>query len=204
MLAALLSILVVTYPSFVLHKGSVYKNRILAVALLAFMAPANAFGEKDHYEFILPDHYVGWVQVIFGDHDAPFQSSVGKAHLITVSEDGIFRTRSIRVVGLKPADTFFYRVVLPDGAFRLEAVPQNYVLKGDDDGGFDVAGTNGKGIGRSWYVFIGPPDLRSKTRFADWSKEVEYRIKTFGTAETGPPDPLPTPGRVTAGKPSEQ
>jgi hypothetical protein len=178
--------------------------RILAVALLAFLAPADAICEKDHYEFILPDHYVGWVQVIFNDHEAPFQSHVGKAWFITVSEDGIFRTRSIRVMDLKPADTFFYRIALPDGSSRLEAVPKNYVLKEVNDGGFDVAGTNGKGIGRSWYVFIGPPELRSKTRFADWSKEVDSRMRMYGTADLGPPDPLPIPGRITAGTSSEQ
>ncbi len=205
MLAAMRSILVIASLFFeLLTRGDMYKNRLLAVVLLAFLAPANAVCEKDHYEFILPDRYVGWVQVIFNDHEAPFQSHVGKAWLITVSEDGIFRTRSIRVLDLKPADTFFYRIALPDGSFRLKAVPQNYVLKGENDGGFDVAGTNGRGIGSSWYVFIGPPELRSKTRLADWSKEVEYRIKTHGTAETGPPDPLPTPGRITLGAPSEQ
>jgi hypothetical protein len=38
--------------------------------------------------------------------------------------------------------------------------------------------TGGKGHGYSWFVFIGPPQLRAKVPLADWNKVVEEYSKT--------------------------
>jgi len=172
-------------------------NQVLATILLAISGCASAMAEGHHYEFILPDHYIGWIQVIFQDPDAPPITNVGKSHLFTIPETGIYRTSSTRVIAAKPSDTFFYRVSTNDGSFRLKRVPSNYVVKGVNDGGFDIAGERGTGAGRGWYIFIGPPEIRSEVPFADWKTELESRIRKYGTDETGPPNPLPIPGRMS-------
>jgi hypothetical protein len=173
-------------------------NRIVVAFLLSFLSSFIAHAEKTHYEFTLPDHYVGWVQITFQDPHAPKLTQVGRSVILAISEGGTCRTRTMRVLDDKPADSFFYRIAMPNGSFRLEPVPSNYLVKGIDDGGFEVAGGGGKDEGRRWFIFIGPPEIRAKVPFADWKKELQERIRRYGTDETGPPDPLPTPGRMTA------
>jgi hypothetical protein len=176
------------------------------MALIVATLTSSALGgrRQSHYEFTLPDRYIGWVQIIFNDPDAPYQQNRGDAYLIPVSEDGIFRTSGMRVLVMRPDDTFFYRVARPNGPLQLEPVPANYVMGGTDHGGFGLSKTGGRGMGSSWFFFIGPPEIRPKVPFADWEKEIESRKKIYGTADLGPPDPLPIPGRITPSAPTQR
>jgi len=75
-------------------------------------------------------------------------------------------------------------------------VPTDYFLPGIDHGGFGVMDTGGKGLGYSWFIFIGPPELRAKVPLADWNKGVEDYQKTHGgKARVEFSGPYPVPGR---------
>jgi hypothetical protein len=53
-------------------------------------------------------------------------------------------------------------------------------MPSDSHGGFGVMDTGGKGLGYSWFIFIGPPSLRAKVPLADCDKVVEEYSKTHG------------------------
>lgn len=170
-------------------------NKGLAgVLIAAAIATSGVDKHPWHYSFIMPDGYVGWIEIVYSDRDAPRHQPVRKEYRIEVGDDGIFRTGDIRVSDADPKDTFLYRSKNPDGTTTLKPVPPDYVLGGTDHGGFAVSEA---GDGRHWFIFIGPPELRARTPFADWPKEVEARMKKYGTADLGPPNPLPKPGRMT-------
>ena len=64
--------------------------------------------------------------------------------------------------------------------------------------------TGGRGKGSSWFIFIGPPSIRSKVPLADSDKEVEAWRKLHGNARMSAPDPYPTPGRMSSAATSRQ
>lgn len=107
-----------------------------------------------------------------------------------IADNGVYETSSTRIVFGGDYDTFFYRVRDPHGAVRLVPVPKGYVLAGEDHGGFDVDA--------GWFIFIGPPELRDTVEFADWDKWYQKFFREHGFNHRGPPEPLPTPGRMTA------
>jgi len=62
-----------------------------------------------------------------------------------------------------------------------------------------MADTDGKGLGSSWYLFIGPPELRAKVPEAGWNKVVEEYAKTHGRkTRIESSGPYPTPGRMVS------
>jgi hypothetical protein len=100
---------------------------------------------KPHYTFILPDGYVGWVQIVFNDPGAsPFPIRRDGGREIQVPESGIARTSGLRVHDSKARNEFYYRSVLPNGEAEFRTVPSENVLPGIDHGGFGVADTGGK------------------------------------------------------------
>ncbi|HEY2823495.1 MAG TPA: hypothetical protein VGJ06_20795 [Candidatus Acidoferrum sp.] len=153
---------------------------------------------KPHYTFILPDGYIGWVQIIFNDPQAsplPIRTDGGRA--IEVPESGISRTSDFRVSDIKAQDEFFYRLVLPNGSSELHPMPSSLFLPGEGHGGWGVRDTGCKGRGSSWFVFFGPREVRAKIPGADITKEPGYGKKLMA------PDVYPTPGRLPASSPSK-
>ncbi len=71
-------------------------------------------------------------------------------------------------------------------------------MPGFSHGGFGMMDTDGKGRGYSWFIFIGPPELRAKVPLADWDKVVEDYAKTHGgTKRVEFSGPYPVPGRMS-------
>ena len=169
---------------------------LLIMANFAVHSPAK-LSRHPHYIFILPYEYVGWVQIIFNDPQADHLSWRGHGCEIDVPDSGVSRTSALRMHSDRAEDEFYYRVLLPDGKMKLDPIPSQYVLTGTSHGGFGVMDTGGKGRGYSWFIFIGPPDLRATVPLADWDKVVEeYRRTHQGNARIEAPVPYPTPGRM--------
>lgn len=169
------------------------------IGVFLLLAASNlVWAKSPHYMFILPDKYVGWIQIIFNDPQAPpFPLRKDKGYEIDMPESGISRTSHFRVEDANTKDEFYYRSPLPNGKVEIIPVPAEYVMTGDSHGGFGVMDTGGKGDGYSWFVFIGPPQLRAKIPLADWPKVVEEYAKAHGgNTRIQAPDTYPTPGRI--------
>lgn len=169
---------------------------LLAMLVAVALQPAEARRKQRRYIFIFPDGYVGWVQIIFNDPAAaplPFKDG---GYVIEVPDSGITRTSGLRVHDFKRQDEYYYRLSRTTGAPELQKVPSEYVMPGDSHGGFGVMDTGGKGRGYSWFIFIGPPSIRSNDPLADWDKVVEAWRKIHGNARVSAPDPYPSPGRM--------
>lgn len=175
------------------------KAKLAVFFFIVSVAPHLALAKSPHYTCILPDRYVGWVQIIFNDQQAsPLPLWRDKGYEIEVPESGIARTSDIRVEDSKSNDEFCYRSRPSNGKAEVSPVPSEYVIPGVSHGGFDVMDTGGKGPGSSWFIFIGPPELRTKVPLADWDKVVEEYSKTHGGRKRiEAPDPYPTPGRMS-------
>jgi hypothetical protein len=180
-------------PSGPMRKSAV-RLAILLVAIYPIYGRA-----KPHYTFILPDGYVGWVLVIFNDpQSSPLPIRRDGGRVIEVPESGIPRTSDVRVEDDRGHDEFYYRSVLPNGASELHPMPSEYVLPGEGHSGWGVADTGGKGLGYSWFIFFGPPEIRAAIPWADITKVPGYGKKLMA------PEVYPTPGRLpptTSAKP---
>jgi hypothetical protein len=178
----------------------VLKVSTILIALSLFSQPVSARGRAHpHYTFVLPNGYVGWIQVIFNDPYANPLRVEQNAVVIDLPDSGIACTSSLRVHGSGEGefDQFFYRAPAVDGRTDLIPIPNDYVLQGDSHGGFGYADTGGKGPGYSWFIFIGPPQLRANVPMADWDKVVEeYRQMHNGDSRVELRSPLPVPGRM--------
>jgi hypothetical protein len=161
--------------------------------LLLFVAVNRAWAKSPHYTFILPDQYVGWVQIVFNDPQASRLLWKDGGYTIEVPESGISRTSDFRIHDFKRKDEFYYCSLLTKGAPKLIPLPSEYVMSGDSHGGFSVMDTGGKGRGYTWFIFIGPPEIRAKVPLADWDKVVASNNGKRIMA----PDPYPTSGRIT-------
>ena len=113
------------------------------------------------------------------------------------------RTSDLRYHDDRTPDEFYYRSILSNGASELHPVPPEYVLPEEGHGGFGVMDTGGKGLGYSWFLFIGPPEIRAREPLGDWRKVVEEYAKTHrGRKRVEWSGPYPTPGRLK--QPSEK
>jgi len=174
-------------------------NRLVRIAVfspivLAILVPV--YGRaKPHYKFVLPDGYIGWIQVIFNDpHTSALPIQKDGARVIEVSESGITRTSDIRVLDYKGHDEFFYRVPGASRETELRSMPSDYILASVAHGGLDIMDTGGKGPGYSWFIFIGPPVIRAQIPWADITKVLGYGRKLMA------PDVYPTPRRLAGGR----
>ena len=177
------------------------KNMVFFALVIIAESYASPARKQPHYKFLLPDGYVGWVQIVFNDPDAPALAICDGGYVVDVPESGITRTSDIRVHDFKRRDEFYYHVSTGPRASELRPAPTEAVLPGDSQGGFGVMDTGGKGIGYSWFIFIGPPTMRANVPFADWDKVVEAWQKIHGNARASVPDPYPSPGRMDAAAP---
>jgi len=170
---------------------------VIALALIGSFLLASPRKADGHYRFILPDGYVGWIQVVFNDPDVqPFPWKKG-AYEINVPESGIPRTCQMGVSDASAVDEFLYLTKDSNGGSVLRPVPSSHVLPGFTHGGFYVRDTGGRGLGSSWFIFVGPPDVRAKTQLADWYKVVdEYKKAHGGKTRIESTAPYPVPGRM--------
>lgn len=142
---------------------------------------------------------MGWVQVIFNDPQASSLPLKNGSYEIEVPDSGIPRTSDMRVHDFNPKrkDEFLYRTFLPNGDVRLEPVPAEYVMAGDSHGGFGVMDTGGRGAGYSWFIFVGPPELRGRTPLADGDKAIASHTTPDGHfTRISAPAVYPSPGRI--------
>lgn len=175
------------------------KTSTILIALCLFSLPVSARPDSGHYTFILPDGYVGWIQIIFNDPRAIHLLWEHSSYRIDVPDSGIARTSDMRVEDIRAVDKFFYSVQLSNGGTKLIPIPSDDVLPGFSHGGFGYADTDGKGPGYSWFIFIGPPEVRAKVPMADWDKVVEEYQRTHnGKSRVEMNGPLPVPGRMAS------
>lgn len=189
--------------------GLSFISKPARVALLAaFLAPSVSAGAKHslpHYVFILPDGYVGWIQVIFSSPHASEPPLVNNGHVFRIDNSGVFRTSMIGSFFTGSHDQFFYSKVDAQGKEALAPIPPNYACTAysgmdfcyDSDSlsdGFTVGRANlghpNDGTpGNSWFLFVGPPDLRKKYAVpVHLAPGEKYHIDV--------PDDDPTPGRI--------
>ena len=131
-----------------------------------------------HYEFVLPDGYIGWVQIIFQSPDISAPPFAINKFTIRLDDSGIYKTGMLHNYFTGSHDVFFYRRADENGKERLVPVPAEYVCaqesgldtcwsKGDLRDGFTVgritAGKPGSSKdGNSWFFFVGPSEMRKK------------------------------------------
>jgi hypothetical protein len=170
-------------------------RRVLCAAVLGVCATfLSARPKPNHYRFVLPSGYVGWVQIVFAAPEAPALPIIEANHalLVRIGESGVVRTGDLWVHFRNPHDEFFYQVSDANGHDKFVPVPDDYTL---DDGygthaGFGINGTPDNSPGYSWFFFIGPPELRDRTPGADIRK-----VPGFGKKREAPAT-YPTPGRI--------
>ena len=151
---------------------------VLTIACFVFLIQPGNCKSQPHYRFILPDGYVGWIQVVFNDPNAKPLEWKKSAYQIEVVEYGIARTSDARVDDVNAKDEFLYRIHRPNDRVELVPIPSDYSIHNWNHGGFGVMDTGGKGQGSSWFIFIGPPEMRNRIPLADWDKAVEDYEKT--------------------------
>lgn len=167
-----------------------------ALVLALGVAGASSWSKPkpDHYRFILPSGYIGWVQIVFGIPHGPALpiTEDRRALLIKIDDSGVAKTGNLWVHSPRPKDEFFYQLQDPGGREKLVPVPIDYLI--DDGynthGGFGVNGTPDNSPGYSFFFFIGPPEVRDRVPHADVRKE-----PGFGKKREGPPI-YPMPGRM--------
>ena len=173
------------------------RRKVVLITVLLIALGANAtHSKKPRYILILPNGYIGWVQIIFNDSAAAELPMKDGGYVIDVPDSGLTRTSDIRVEDFKSQDEFYYRLSPTTRTQELRKVPSEYILPGVSHGGFDVMDTGGNGRGYSWFIFVGPPSIRSKVPLADWDKEVEAWRKVHGNARVPAPNPYPSAGRM--------
>jgi hypothetical protein len=164
--------------------------------------PLSGKAKHDSYRVFLPAGYVGWIQLIFNELGASPLLWKRGAYEIEVSDLGIGRTSDMHDNDVGSNDEFLYRTVSPKGTVDLQPVPPGYVLPGYAHGGFTTMDTGGRGPGSSWFIFIGPPELRAREPLGDWDKVVQEYQKTHGGKSAfSLPGRYPTPGRINSPQP---
>jgi hypothetical protein len=123
------------------------------VAILAFLATIGCSAKLPHYVFVLPDGYVGWVQVIFDSPGAPEIVPTHGRFVLRVDRSGVLKTSMIATVFAGSHDEFFYSRRDVKGKEVLSAVPTNYYC-GQESGidscyGSDGTKSDGFTVGRA-------------------------------------------------------
>jgi hypothetical protein len=193
-----------------LSTSQISKIRIkLLLATFMLLATVSASASKlPHYIFILPDGYRGWIQVIF---DSPGSAPLKLEHdnaVLEIDDSGVFRLPIIGHVFVGSHDEFFYEHIDANGKKSRVPVPANFVCpdssgmdncydsKGDVSDGFTVGrATRGKPSdgtpGNSWWLFVGPPELRKKM-----AKPIHRNPDPKWPYQVDVPEDDPIPGRI--------
>lgn len=153
--------------------------RACTVAIVAFLATVGCRAKSPHYLFVLPDGYVGWIQVIFDSPGAPQVVANQGRFVLRVDKSGVLKTSSTEYVFAGSHDEFFYSRLDVKGKEVLSPVPMNYYCGKDSgiDSCYGAEGTMSDGFtvgranlgrpndgtpGHSWFLFVGPLELRAK------------------------------------------
>jgi hypothetical protein len=86
---------------------------VSTVAIVAFLATIACAAESPHYVFVLPDGYVGWIQVIFDSPRAPMVVPKHGRFVLRVDKSGVLKTSSTEYVFAGSHDEFFYSRLEP-------------------------------------------------------------------------------------------
>jgi hypothetical protein len=185
-------------------------RRLFTVTLVVvLMLPHVAAGSKrelPHYVVVLPDGYVGWIQVIFSAPNAPKPEFRHNKIILRVDNSGVFKTSMTGTIFSGTHDEFFYSKVDSNGREILFPVPVSYFCADYSlvDSCFDgnETRTDAFSVGRatlgrpsdgstgnSWFLFVGPMSLRQKMAIpVHIAPGEKYRIDV--------PEDDPTPGRI--------
>ena len=186
-------------------------RRTLLGTLLALIVTSNACAKKlPHYEFVLPDGYIGWIQIIFQSPNAPNPPFANNKFTIRLDDSGVYKTGMYHTYFTGSHDEFFYRRLV-NGKETLVAVPTNYYC--NKFNGLDTCFPDSKvtidaftvsratvGVegpsssGNSWFFFVGPPEARELHK---WSGISKYRTEPQSSGmKVDQPEFDPTPGRI--------
>src|SRR5215813_2938707 len=161
-------------------KGAVMRTFERAICTIAItLSSTIAYSaELPHYVFVLPDGYVGWIQVIFDSPGAPGLLLRHGRVVLRIDTSGVLKTSTLGHVFAGSHDEFFYSRLDVKGKEVLSPVPSNYYC-GEQSGidscyGGDGTKSDGFTVGRanlgepndgtpgsSWFLFVGPPDMRA-------------------------------------------
>ena len=123
---------------------------------------------------------------IFQDTHTPLTIWFRAIWWVTTQKNGASALGLQRILGLKSYETAWT---------WLHKFRRTMIRPGRE---FGVMDTGGKGRGYSWFIFIGPLDLRARVPLADWDKVVEEHQRTQqGNVRIEAPDPYPTAGRMS-------
>jgi hypothetical protein len=159
--------------------GSKSLRKFVLVSLLLQVSLTGCNREHPHYVFVLPDEYVGWIQVVFDSPDAPSVEPDHGKFVLRIDETGVFKTRSLKYIFAGAHDEFFYRKLGSNGKEVLFPVPSNYYCAGasgiDSCLGSEGSKTDSFSVsrarlgsrneltpGNSWFLFVGPQSIREK------------------------------------------
>lgn len=157
--------------------------------------------QAPHYEFILPNGYVGWIQVIFSDPSAQPLPSKGSTLIVQMPETGVFRTSSLQDYFGTPNKFMYQSACEASRKCRTIPVPPDYVETSLIQG-FGLGSTCGRGKGYSWFIFVIPPDVRKEIPDADWARYSDEYYKKRGTRKVMWDGTCPVPGRIKQTEPA--
>jgi hypothetical protein len=178
----------------------------LAAILLLMLAPKGWGHKLPHYVFILPDGYVGWIQIVFASPSAPEPIETHNGIILRVDDSGVLKVGMLHAYFTGSHDEFFYRKIDPLGKEVLVSVPVDYFcaeysgldncfdpFSGKSDA-FDVGRATVRRLsdgtpGNSWFLFVGPKVTREKL-----ARPVHYYPGTKKQMDI--PEDDPTPGRI--------
>lgn len=176
------------------------RSCFLGLTFLLAWLPFGAAAKRDrafHYTFILPDDYVGWIEINYSLSGATKMTFTNDGATIEIPDDGRYHTSSARAIAAPdPVDYFYYRVSRSDSSTCLAPIPSSYVLPAPNHGGFDLS--IGRG-GRLWFFWIGPPELRAKVPLASGERPSPTSDDEGGSSYYALLRSRPTPGRMNLG-----
>ena len=178
----------------------------LAAFLLLILAPMGSGRKLPHYAFILPDGYVGWIQIVFASPNSPEPVETHNRIILRIDDSGVLKVSMRHAYFVGSHDEFFYRKVDAFGREALAPVPADYFCAknsgidscfepgGGKSDAFDVgratAGRLSDGTpGNSWFLFVGPSVTREKL-----ARPVHFYPGTKKQMDI--PEDDPTPGRI--------
>ena len=163
---------------------------LFGAAILSLPGRA-ATRKHPHYIFLLPDGYVGWIRIVFGDRAAPELPAFRSGYALDIPDSGVTRTSALRVNSPQTEDEFLYKS--KGGGNVLTPIPANFTVHGLGHGGIEESNAELGEDGYSWFLFIGPPEQRAQA-LADLEQRSAKLREKYG------PDiaaPFPDPGRWT-------
>ena len=67
---------------------------IITISLAVLLATECGYNQTVEYRFVLPDNYIGWVEIDFGAPSGPDWQFAKLTTTVTIPETGVAETRS--------------------------------------------------------------------------------------------------------------